>query len=121
MIPSNRIQCKFCDAENVTQFSTNSSEDTTDKSWSYGRVVLAVVSASNRYLAAALGSAAFGLADPFVDADHVSHSDVQTVYDFTTAPATALTTDWGVRPSFDGTGRYQQRSAADRISAREDW
>lgn len=57
--PPTRTQCEFCSAKNVKQFTSDSS-DAMDESWSYGRVVLAVVPASNRYLAAALGSAAFG-------------------------------------------------------------
>lgn len=77
----------------MVQFATDSS-GARDKLWSYGRVVIAVVPASNRYLAIALGSAAFGFADPLADSEHVSHSDVQPIYDFDTAPAATLTSGW---------------------------
>lgn len=92
-IPSPRTQCGFCNGEDVRQFSTDSN-GARDESWSYGRVVLTLVPASNRYLAAALGSAAFEFASPLVDSPHVLHSDVQAIYDFDTAPASTLTSDW---------------------------
>ncbi len=76
---------------------TTSSEQPgdSDRTWSFGRVVLAIVPATTRYMAAALGAAAFSQQDGFVDDSAVVDSDVKPVYDFETVPASTLSSDWG--------------------------
>lgn len=75
--------------------ASSSSSGGFEHTWSYGRVVLAIVPASSPYAAAALGAAAFSLRESFVDEPAVVDSDVEPVYDFDTPPASTLARDWG--------------------------
>ncbi len=75
--------------------SPEQSTEVVGSTWSFGRVVLAIVPATTRYMAVALGAAAFSLQDSFVDDPAVIDSDVEPVYDFDSAPASTLSSDWG--------------------------
>lgn len=74
---------------------TESSQETPD--WTFGRVVFAVVQASTRYEALALGTSAFTLADgdALLGDANARHADVKPVADFESSPARHLTAGWG--------------------------
>ncbi|RXK48020.1 hypothetical protein [Halorientalis pallida] len=74
---------------------TESDQETPD--WTFGRVVFAVVQASTRYEALALGTSAFTLADgdALLGDTNAGYADVKPVADFESSPARHLTAGWG--------------------------
>ncbi|WP_424016181.1 hypothetical protein ACOZ4N_00865 (plasmid) [Halorientalis pallida] len=76
---------------------TKTASDQATPDWTFGRVVFAVVQASTRYEALALGTSAFSLADAdaLVGDANAGYADVKPVADFESSPARHLTAGWG--------------------------
>lgn len=77
-----------------TTSSSENSQGELEQTWSFGRVVLAIVPASTKYMAVALGTAAFFVRETFVDDPAVVESSVKPLYEFDGAPAPTITAGW---------------------------
>jgi hypothetical protein len=116
-IPAGQLECPHCGG--VASRRSESDDDTTEGlSWSFGRVVIAVIPAHGPYHARAIGAAAFDVSNDIATGPDVSHGKVQLRAEFTTTPARHLTTGWpdlpaGV-PLTEPTGTELFETAVDR-------
>lgn len=97
-IPANEQQCQYCATEGVTEPTAVEAADATDK-WIFGRVVLAVVEASNDFHATALGKAALSVASPTAHDARAVDGDVKPIAMFDETPAAQLTKGWPDLPT----------------------
>ena len=97
-IPDGRIKCPHCATNQVREPSDGDEASTALAEWSFGRVVVAVVSGTSRYHARALGASAFRLSNSIATGPDVSHGEVKLRAAFETAPASHLTDGWPELP-----------------------
>ncbi|WP_135306017.1 hypothetical protein [Haloarcula amylovorans] len=93
--PDGRPQCPFCAQNGVAESIVEGGETTEE--WSFGRVVIAVVEATSKYHARALGAAAFAVSDDLTT-DAETRAEVKCRADFDTEPAPQLTAGWPALP-----------------------